>query len=134
MQREKELVLLRHKVSNQVLIKNYNLSTFISEMDQTVQDTMAYMNEQKPDEVLHRGCFNAYLLDYLWKLIQVKISLMVQQLNWKVCNEKRVYQTKFEQKLKIQQARHELQLKELHEKIEAQEKKIDEQKQVIEMQ
>ena len=83
-------MLLRHKVSNQVLIKNYNFSGFVSDMSSTIQDAMAYMAEEKLLVTMQRGCFNAYLLDYIWKLIQVKISLMIQQINWKVSDETRI--------------------------------------------
>ena len=47
-------------------------------MNSTIQDAMTYMTEERPDLPIQRGCFNAYLLDYIWKLIQVKISLMIQ--------------------------------------------------------
>ena len=34
-----------------------------------------------------KGCFNAYLVDYIWKIIQVKFAFLIQQLNWRVSNE-----------------------------------------------
>ncbi len=32
--------------------------------------------------------FIAYMLEYIWKMIQVKLALMVRQLNYKVANDK----------------------------------------------
>ena len=41
--RENELIMLRARVNNKVLIKNYNLGDFIDEMDTTIQDVLNYI-------------------------------------------------------------------------------------------
>ena len=41
--RENDLVILRARVNNQVLIKNYNLGDFIHDIDNTLQDVLQYM-------------------------------------------------------------------------------------------
>lgn len=113
-----------------MLIKNYNMETFISDIDSTVQDVMTYM----VTEETKRGCFNAYLIDYIWKLIQVKFSFMVQQLNWKVTTELQALSRIHQKKLLDQKVEHRIEVKALKDEIEAHVKKIREHEAVIEQQ
>ena len=76
--------MLRSKVNNQVLIKNYNLSQFIEDIGMAVQNTIQYMVKRNDQNV-----FPAYMIDYIWKMIQVKLALMVRQLNYKVASDLR---------------------------------------------
>ena len=61
---EKEISVKRARIDNQVLIKNYNFSEFIKDIDNTVQDLMIYM--VKRNEL---NCFPAYIVDFIWKMI-----------------------------------------------------------------
>ena len=61
---EKLITLKRARIENQVLIKNYNFSEFIGDVDGTVQDLMLYM--VKRNEL---NCFPAYMIDFIWKII-----------------------------------------------------------------
>ncbi len=79
---QNNLVALRAKVDNQVLIKNYNLGTFIEDMDVTIQNLILYMVKQNDFNV-----FLAYMVEYIWKIIQVKLAFMVRQLNYKVASD-----------------------------------------------
>ena len=70
---DNELIILRAKVENPVLVKNYNLSDFIIAIDSSLQDLQNYM--MKRDE---NNCWAAYIIEYTWKIIQVKMALMVR--------------------------------------------------------
>ena len=82
-------------VNNQVLIKNYNLSEFIKTIDMTFQDIQMYMLKRNEE-----NCFGAYMVDYTWKIIQVKLALMVRQLNWKVIQDRKEKEEEFKIELK----------------------------------
>ena len=79
---ERALTLKRARIQNQVLIKNYNFSEFLADIDATFQDCINYMTSR--DE---QNCFPAYVIDYTWKCIQMKLAFMVKNLNFKVKND-----------------------------------------------
>ena len=74
--------ILRTQVQNQVLIRNYNLREFIIDMDVTAQGIMNDMMKRAES-----NCFAAYMLDFFWKIVQVKLAFLVRQLNWKVSSD-----------------------------------------------
>ena len=79
---DKILPIKRARIDNQVLIKNYNFSEFLADIASTYQDCMNYMISR--DE---QNCFPAYIIDYTWKCIQMKLAFMVRNLNYKVKND-----------------------------------------------
>lgn len=56
----------------------------------TLQDIQTYMLKQNEN-----NCFGAYMVDYTWKIIQVKLALMVRQLNWKVTEDLKEKEAEF---------------------------------------
>lgn len=65
-----------------MLIKNYNLGTFIEDLDVTIQNLILYMLKKNDFNI-----FLAYMIEYIWKIIQVKLAFMVRQLNYKVASD-----------------------------------------------
>ena len=54
----------------------------MSDIDCTMQDTIHYMVKRND-----MNCFPAYLIDFTWKMIQVKMAFMVRNLSFKVKND-----------------------------------------------
>ena len=79
---DNKLTLKRARIDNQVLIKNYNFSEFLGDVDSTVQDCMNYMMQRSD-----LNCFPAYIIDFTWKIIQVKLAFMIRNLNFKINND-----------------------------------------------
>lgn len=79
---ETELILLRSKVNNQVLIKNFSFSKFIEEINVVFQSILLDAMKRSDENV-----FTAYMIDFTWKVVQVKVAFMVRQLNYKVTTD-----------------------------------------------
>ena len=79
---DRALTLKRARIENQVLIKNYNFSEFLHDIDSTFQDCINYMIGRDEE-----NCFAAYIVDYTWKCIMMKLAFMVRNLNFKVKND-----------------------------------------------
>ena len=79
---DKKLTLKRARIENKVLIKNYNFSEFLGDIDSTIQDCMNYMMQRS-----ELNCFSAYIIDFTWKIVQVKLAFMIRNLNFKVKND-----------------------------------------------
>lgn len=54
------------------------------------------------------NCFPAYVIDFVWKIIQVKLALMVRQLNWKVAKDFRAKAQESKEEILKQKAEYEL--------------------------
>ena len=64
-------------------VGNWQLYEFMTGIDNTLQDLKAYSNINGESN----SCFNSYIIEYTWKMIQVKIALMIKQINWKAQHE-----------------------------------------------
>ena len=100
---ETELILLRAKVQNQTLIKNYNLSQFVCDIDTTLQDWQTQMLKRDAT-----NCFGTYIIDFVWKMIQVKLAFMVRQLNFKLTKDFREKEKHHNMEFLKQKAEYEL--------------------------
>ena len=57
------------------------------------------------------------MVDYVWKIIQVKMALMIRQLNWKVCIDINDNKKKFEEAFLKQKMEYELKFEQMNESI-----------------
>ena len=110
---ESKLLVLRSKVENQSLIKNYNLSQFINDMNATLQTISVFTLKQTSENV-----FVAYLFDYFWKIVQVKMALMVRQLNFKATKDLRERAAAADYELAKQRQKYEVEISMLKKTIE----------------
>ena len=73
------------------------------------------------------NCFSAYVIDFVWKIIQVKLAFMVRQLNWKVNKDLREKDNFYNMEILKQKAEYELKLEDLRKEIEKHKKVIEQQ-------
>ena len=60
-------------MQSQVLIKNYNLSCFIQDIEMQFQQILLECMKRHDSNV-----FTAYLVDFTWKMVQIKLAFMVR--------------------------------------------------------
>ena len=99
-----------------MLIKNYNLSQFVADMDQTWQQIILYLTNRTKANI-----FGAYMIDFTWKIVQVKLALMVRQLNYKVVKDLEDKEAQHKYEFDRMQASYELQIADLKRTIETKE-------------
>ena len=115
---ERELFSHRIKVENQALIKNQKLSEFIKDIDSTLQDIQLDMLKRSDE-----NCFSAYMIDFAWKMIQVKLALIVRQLNWNVATDFMKKDQEAKEELQKQKLCFEIEIAQLNKHLEAQKAK-----------
>ena len=121
------MTLKRARIDNQVLIKNYNFSEFLGDVDSTIQDCQNYMMARS-----ELNCFPAYIIDFTWKIIQVKLAFMVRNLNFKVKNDFKNKDQVTSQLIKSSTQANELKVLRMQKTIDEQEEKLKLQKTAIE--
>lgn len=82
-------------------------------MDQTLQTIQVYSLKLSDENI-----FAYYLIDYFWKIVQIKMALMVRQLNFKVCHDIQVREEEVQAELQQQRYKYELEIIELNKTIE----------------
>ena len=103
-----------------MLIKNYNLGSFIQDIECQVQQILLESMKRHDSNV-----FTAYLVDFTWKIVQVKIACMVRQLNFKITTDARAVDQRHDMEKKKMRAEHEREMEDLNKEIEQLKVKID---------
>ena len=65
------------------------MNEFVLELDTTIQNIYTHIHQRclaKPSDK-STTVYSIYLFDYVWKMIQVKLALMIRLTNWKVQND-----------------------------------------------
>ena len=71
------------------------------------------------------NCFGTYIVDFVWKIIQVKFAFMIRQLNFKVAKDFREKDKYYNMEFLKQKAEYELKFKDLNKEIEEHKKVIE---------
>lgn len=65
------------------------------------------------------NCFSAYMIDFAWKMIQVKLALIVRQLNWNVATDFMKKDQEAKEELQKQKLSFEIEIAQLNKHLEA---------------
>ena len=77
------------------------MGEFIQEIDKVFQSIQLDAINRNEENV-----FTAYMVDFTWKVVQVKIAFMVRQLNFKVATDLRNLNTQQEKDMEKKEKEH----------------------------